>query len=142
MAKLVFNPSTGQLDIQAGSNTCTDCEGHTQVLYKEAGEFTDITETEILSYTSVSDRETFTRFFGSAQTFGVWRIYNGSVSPANLEFEFRTSEMHRNLNVSLRSGVSLATTGNMLKITFEAYRYRSAILGATATTFTRIEGSY
>jgi hypothetical protein len=144
MAKLVFNPTTGQLEIQAGDNSCSSCDGAsgTSIVYKESGVFTDITETEVLEYTSTNANEVIVRFVGTARTFGVWRVYKTSISPSNLELEIRTSEMNNNLNILLNRGIELTTIGEVLKITFEAQRYRDNILGATSETFVRLEGSY
>ena len=142
MARLAFNPASGKLELVAGSDSCKNASGGIPVGYTEANTFTDTTETEVLTYTSTNDDEKFTRFVGSADTFGLWRVYVGAISPANLKMIFRSSETSRNLDVMLENGIDLGTTGGILRITFRAERYRTKHLGASGDTFIRIEGSY
>lgn len=114
----------------------------TPVIYTETGSFTDTSETEILSYAATNDNIQITKIVATAQTFGIWRIYDGTVAPGNLVATYRSSPTQRNMDISFDQPIVLESTTDTLKITFQAQRYRSQLLGGSASTFTRIEGYY
>ena len=115
--------------------------GGTPLVYKEVGAFTDTTETLVATYTSTSDGTQVDNIRGEAKTLGIWQVYKGAVVPGNLEIVYRTSPTQRNALILLETIPIILNDTEVLNITFTAERYRTNLLGASASTFTRIEGS-
>lgn len=114
----------------------------TPIIYRESNAFTNISETTVATFTASAVNSRMIKIWGEAQTFGSWKVYRDTVSPANLVVWKRTSPMKRTCEIKLDQPEELAAINDKLIITFQADRYRSFLLGASATTFVRIEGSY
>jgi len=113
--------------------------GSNIVFTDTSGEFTDTTETQVATYVSDQNNTRITKFLGEAPTFGWWRIYKNAVSTVNLTVSFRTSPFQRNGEYDLEIPETLSGTDTLI-VTFQADRYRSNLLGSTASTFVRLEG--
>tara|TARA_R100000951_G_scaffold19275_1_gene16089 strand:- start:4943 stop:5884 length:942 start_codon:yes stop_codon:yes gene_type:complete len=120
----------------------SDAVSGTPILHFEAGAFTNLSETTVATFTSTAIDSRISKFVGEAQTFGVWKVYRGTVAPANLVVVKRTSPMERTAEYNFDQPEKLSSIGNKLIVTFQAERYRAFLLTATATTFVRLEGSY
>ena len=113
----------------------------TSVIFTDPnGEFTDTSETEVSTYIADKDNTRITKFLGEAKTFGLWRIYEGTINELNLKAAIRTSPFERTAKYDFEIPQVLDNT-NQLIVTFTAGRYRDNLLGGTASTFVRLEGS-
>ena len=104
--------------------------GNTPLIYKE---------TTVGTFIPITNKSKIYRLLGDAKTFGVWRMYRNAINDANLLAVDRTSPMHGMGNIKLEQVEGFNLT-DKLYITFQAERYRSNILGASAKTFIRLEG--
>ncbi len=111
----------------------------TPIIYKEAGSFTNTTETKVAEYISNDDENRIKRLHGMAMTFGVWRVYKNTIDADDLLAVTQTSPTVRNADL-LFSASELVANGDKVIITFQAERYRSNLLGSSSDTFVRLEG--
>jgi len=114
-------------------------DGSTPVIYTEHATFTDTSETTVGIFTASSNDSRMFRLLGDAKTFGTWRMYRTSIGDANLFAVGRTSPMHGICDIKLEQAEVFNNNG-VVVITFQAERYRSNLLTASAKTFIRLEG--
>lgn len=114
-------------------------DGSNPIIYTEHNTFTSILETIVGTFTATVNNSKMFRLLGDAKTFGVWRMYRDSVLDANLLAVDRTSPMHGICNIKLEQPEVFNSTDKLI-ITFQAERYRTQLLTATAKTFIRLEG--
>lgn len=114
-------------------------DGSVPVIYKEYATFSDATETTVATFVPTTNNSKMFRLLADAQTYGAWRVYRDSINVVNLVTVYRTSPMHGTCDVKLEQPEIMNTVDTLI-ITFQADRYRSSLLGASANTFTRLEG--
>jgi len=126
--------SDGSINVNIISGSGSD------IKYKEFGAITDETETTVGTFTSTIADSKIMRIIGDSHTFGTWKVYNNSISNANLSRMYRTSPMNRNCDIKFEREEKLPTIGDKLIITFQADRYRSNLLGVSSDTFVNVIG--
>ena len=131
-----------QINSDGSINVVIPGTSGTSVIHTEYGTFTNTTETKVAEYITSQNNVYVEKVFGEATTMGTWRVYYNTISSGGLFAVYRTSSQERNCIVELGRAENIPTSGDKVIVTFEADRYRSTFLGASSSTFTRIEGYY
>lgn len=129
---LQINPD-GSITVAMGGVTGT------LKIHREAGAITNVSETTVSTLAVTADNTAILKVKGDAQTLGTWRMYRNTVAPANLLNVTKTSFNDRN-GIMKFEQPEIFNNGDSLIVTFEAERYRAEFLGASSSTFTKIEG--
>lgn len=139
MARLRLNPATGKLQITDGS--CGSAPSYTDIIIKNYGTVTNTVETNVFQHTFTNNASKLLKITGVAKTYGLWRVYKTSVLAVNLVTQQTTNPMKNDADIVFWASEEYNNT-DILIVTFQAFRYETALLGATSETFVRIEGYY
>lgn len=96
-------------------------------------------ETQIAEFTALFNQSYIKKIYSHAMTYGLFRVYKNTIDVANILEMFHTSPTDRQCNLILETPILLNTSDKLI-ITFEADRYNTTLLGASSTTFTKLEG--